>query len=426
MTIPLPVGQYYTLSDSELADFDILQVNENEGMGYMVTGDFTIPDSKHEFFQELCPLPERIVIHESELSSYQTNLLRKYNGEISNPCKSERLSLNVHNKKNYTVYYKLLKYFCSLGVVIDKIANVIRYKEEAFLKSFVYYHTKKRTESKNEAVRNFHEACVNSCFGNFLMQKEKYRDHEICRDSLTALKLVSKSEFQGFPIIDDCTSLIDMKKKTVLLDRFPSIGTQILELSKLHFYKAWYGVIKPYFGDRVKLQSFDTDSYIMLIESEDPYTEMSNLKLDGENLLDFSNFPPEHPLYNNSCEGKLGLLKSEIDDKTAVEFVSLAQKVYSFRLQNDHDQVKCKGIPRKRAKKLCFEDFKHCLFTQKIKKVKLRGLRSFRQTIYQLLQNKIALSAICTCRYFLPPHGIRSLPFEHYTLRNSESETIFV
>ena len=364
MTMKLPVGGFRFLSEAELLDFNPITIDENSGFGYLVTADIDIPLDKHEFFSELPPLPEKIKIDVSNLSCYQTGLQEDYKKDLSNNMNIEKLSLNLFNKEKYTIHFRLLKYFVSLGVIVKKIHSVVKFREEAFLKPFIKYHTKKRQESKSEATKKLHKYWINSCYGVFLLRKELYQDFFIARDSITAVRLASKREFQSFTIIDDCTSLLQLKKPYVYLNKFPYVGSMILENSKIHFYRVWYEGIKKHFGPRVKLISYDTDSYNMLITSPDCDKELSTIKLDGDDLFDFSAHDRALPSFSLKNKGALGLLKSETKGFSAVAFVGLAQKIHSLKLIDKSNALKCKGIPYSFLRKCNFDTYKNTLFTR--------------------------------------------------------------
>jgi len=124
----------------------------------------------------------------------------------------------------------------------------------------------------------------NALFGSFLLQKEKYHDIKIVKDIETCYRYTSLPSFKKFQIIDSKLSLLEMKKTNVLLNRYPIVGSQILELSKLHFFRVYYSVLLPYFGKRMKKLYMDTDSILMKIESSDPYGELSKLEFEKKPL----------------------------------------------------------------------------------------------------------------------------------------------
>ena len=53
------------------------------------------------------------------------------------------------------------------------------------------------------------------------------------------------------------------------------LGQAILDISKTLMYEFWYDYIKPLYGDMVKLNYKDTDSFVMLVKTEDIYADIS-------------------------------------------------------------------------------------------------------------------------------------------------------
>ena len=47
------------------------------------------------------------------------------------------------------------------------------------------------------------------------------------------------------------------------------LGLSILETSKILLYKFWYDYVKPKYGEKAKLCSMNTDSFIVFIKTED-------------------------------------------------------------------------------------------------------------------------------------------------------------
>ena len=65
------------------------------------------------------------------------------------------------------------------------------------------------------------------------------------------------------------------------------LGMSILDTSKTLMYKFWYDYIKPKYGDRAKLWYTDTDSFIILIMTEDFFEDIS---VDVKTWSDTSNY----------------------------------------------------------------------------------------------------------------------------------------
>jgi len=256
------------------------------------------------------------------------------------------------------------------------------------------------------------------------MKRELQKSTKITLNEKNAIKLTCRNEFDSFLIIDSDCSMIVSKKPVSELDRFPAVGAAILELPKLHFYRIFYEAIKKHFTTRVHLAMMDTDSYFMSIESENLNEELKSIRLDEKPLFDISNHDKSHPDYSEEYKGVLGMINCELAGETAIELLALSQKIYAVKMLSGNEKKKSKGVPERSMKKIQFEKYKEVLYKKQIQKVKFKSLRSYRQQLYQIVQNKIALTALCTCRYFFPPYGVKSLPFGHVRLKKKSTLTV--
>ena len=87
---------------------------------------------------------------------------------------------------------------------------------------------------------------------------------------------------------------VKMKNSLVKMNKPFYVGNAVLELSKFHMYNFHYNVMKPVFNDRIQLLYTDTDSLM--------YKDLcAELEVAGKKgWFDFSNLPPDHPLYDAS------------------------------------------------------------------------------------------------------------------------------
>ena len=60
-----------------------------------------------------------------------------------------------------------------------------------------------------------------------------------------------------------------MSKKNDEMNKPITIGVSVLAWSKAHMVRAYYGNIKPKYGDKVKLYYTDTDSMFLSIQTDD-------------------------------------------------------------------------------------------------------------------------------------------------------------
>jgi len=278
----LYIGELYWLSEEEILNFDLYK--EYKEYGFIVRCDIQIPFSLHELFIDFPPLAEKIKYKEDDLSPYQQKLIKEYNFKPH----LEELSLNLWNKNNYVIHYKLLRFVCSLGLKVTKIHEILKFRQKKFLHDYIVKNIEDRQRSLNEPERNFLKLLNNSVYGKTLQNKIKEIRTEIVTDPLTAMKKIANPLFSRYQVINSHTSLISSKKKEVTVDTFNIIGGSILDLSKLHMLKLYYQHLKPAFGSKLRCFYSDTDSFGLLIDDADPYPTLASLRMDGLPVIDFS------------------------------------------------------------------------------------------------------------------------------------------
>ena len=167
----------------------------------------------------------------------------------------------------------------------------------------------------------------------------------------------------------------------------------ILDISKTLMYEFWYDYIKPKYGDRAKLCYTDTDSFIIHIITEDFFEDISN---DVEAWYDASNYDENNkrPLPIGKNKKVIGLLKDELGGKIMKEFCALRAKTYAYLMDDDSEKKKSKGTKRYVMKRrLMFENYKDCLFNNKIILKLQHGFKSDHHDVYTVEINETALSS---------------------------------
>ena len=115
-----------------------------------------------------------------------------------------------------------------------------------------------------------------------------------------------------------------------------------LDLSKYLMYEFHYDVMKPKYGDNIKLAYQDMDSYMYDIKADDFYKDMKKM-IDH---FDTSHYP-DNNIYNipRVTEKVLGKMKDQNNGKLMTEFVCLRSKMYALRVE-DKIIKKSKGIKK--------------------------------------------------------------------------------
>ena len=65
-------------------------------------------------------------------------------------AKCKKLICDWTAKKKFLVHYRMLKFYVRLGMVIEKVHEVISYKQSKWLEKYIDFNTQKRNKTKND------------------------------------------------------------------------------------------------------------------------------------------------------------------------------------------------------------------------------------------------------------------------------------
>jgi hypothetical protein len=233
----------------------------------------------------------------------------------------------------------------------------------------------------------------------------------------SVLKAISNHTFKHFSVIDE--NLVQTNHFLPVIKHMTpiAIGVTILELSKAAMIDSWYNKITNLKDCTFDLGMTDTDSFLFKVSNKTAFWQ------HVRSIMDYSNYEPEHPLYDKTHKAELGFFKDELCGKfKCIEFVGLRSKTYSMLLSDEKTQVTsekkvCKGIGRTAIKnRLRFDQYKACLFDKKTFRADFVSIRSTKHTIKTVGIKKRALSFLDTKRYILDC-GIHTLPFGSYLIK---------
>ena len=241
--------------------------------------------------------------------------------------------------KNYCIHYRNLKFIKDLGVEIGQIHNVISFKQQKWLKSYIDFNTEKRKEAKNEFEKDFFKLMNNAVFGKTMENVKNRMKLHMTTDNKNAIKWYSKLNFKNSTYFDGL-HLIEMYNKEIVYNKPIYVGTSVLDLSKLCMMDFHYNTIHKNFENQYNLIYSDTDSMVYSIQHDDIYEWIKNNK-EHFDLSDSS--VPE--LKDNTNKKVLGKFKDEINSLKMKEFIALNPKVYSVLHQSldEYNQIKMKN-----------------------------------------------------------------------------------
>ncbi|MES9902420.1 MAG: hypothetical protein ABW168_07025 [Sedimenticola sp.] len=408
MSMHLPTGEMKWLTDAKIETFDITKVENEAEYGYILEVDLDYPPELHTVHNDYPLCPEHVDISYDMLSAYNKKLITETGLSTS---KSTKLIPTLLDKKKYVVHFRTLKLYLSLGMKLTKIHKIIIFKQSPWLRKYIEFNTSKRKVARDQWTRDFFKLMNNSCYGKTMENLRLRRDIQLVHTADKLRKRVAKSSFHAFKRFSDDLVGVEHKKVNLLLNKPIFVGQAVLDLSKMIMYDFHYNCIKRLYNEKCRLLFTDTDSLAYEIETSDVYKDMLNYK----HMLDLSNYPPDHFLFDESNKKVVGTFKDETAGVPIRSFVGLKSKMYAFTYGDTEKQVG-KGICKSTIQRdLRYNHYKECLRSSSVKRVDMTLIRSsnHRLGIYQI--NKLGLSPFDDKRFILSD-GIHTLAYGHHRI----------
>ena len=334
----LPVSDFKYIDDISILTEDFIKkYDEDNVKGYIFVVDFEYPRNLHKLHSGLPFLPERM--------------------KVGNCTK---LVCNLQDKENYPVHILALKQALNHGLKLTKVHRVIEFRQEAWLKPYIDMNTELRKHAKNDFEKDFFKLMNNSVFGKTMENVKNHRDIKLVTTDKRRSILASEPNYHSTKHISKNLLIMEMKKVEVKMNKPIYLGQAILDISKILMYEFWYDYIKPKYGDKARLCYMDTDSFVMDIKTDDFYKDISN---EVDKWFDTSNYDKNEnrPLEIGKNKKIIGKFKDELGGKIMTEFCELRAKAYAYKLDDDTEMKKVKGMKKGIVKReITFKHFCRC------------------------------------------------------------------
>ena len=229
---------------------------------------------------------------------------------------------------------------------------------------------------------------------------------------------------RGHMILSENLSLAFLAKKEIHLTQSWAVGFSILDISKHIMQSLMYDVVKPAFGGQASVLLSDTDSWVLAVPAKSSDEAMQKLK----NVMDFSNYPVHHHLFDGCRKNRPGYLKNEIPDDEIREVVGVRSKTYAIRTCKTTD-TKCKGVKKAAKKEIPFSAFRDCVLgtektrmvTQQVTQYSIQSRKHQNRLVKSV---KVAFTTFDDKRYLFPC-GVHSVPYGSRLIKKRGGACVF-
>ena len=402
----LPTGGFKWMTEKQIDNIDLAKYKEDSKKGLILEVDLAYPEELHDLHNDYPLGPEKVKVTENMLSGYCKNIAKKY--KISTGL-VHKLIPTLSNKEKYVLHYRNLQLYTDLGLKITKVHRVLEFNQSPWMKEYIDFNTKKRTDAKNAFEKDFFKLMNNSVFGKTMENIRKRVDVRLVTDEKKLLKIAAKPTYVSSKIFNENLVAVHKIKETLTLNRPAYVGMCILDISKTLMYDFHYNYIKQKYGSKAKLLFTDTDSLTYEIETNDVYQDFWNDK----NKFDNSDYSENSPFYDKTNKKIIGRFKDETAGLVIKEFIGLRCKMYSYIKDNNQNSKTAKGIKKIVIKNnITHENYKNVLFNNEQMHHTMKTIRSNKHQLGSYELNKVSLSCFDDKRY-IHDNGVTSCAYGH-------------
>ena len=157
MSQPLPFDELKFDNNVKLED--IINTLDDSNIGYFIEIDLTYPNIIKEKTKNFLFAPVNKKINPDKFSDYMKEI------KPDTYIQTKKLICDCSDKKNYLVHYRMLKFYLRNGMIVDKVHNIISFKQSRWLEKYRNFNTQKRNQAVNDFEKDFYKLLDNAFYG---------------------------------------------------------------------------------------------------------------------------------------------------------------------------------------------------------------------------------------------------------------------
>ena len=157
MSEPLPYDEIKFDNNVELEN--ILNTPDDSDIGYFIEVDLTYLNNIKEKTKNFPFAPVNEKINPNKFSDYMKEI------KPDTYIQTKKLICDWSDKKNYLVHYRMLKFYIRHGMIVEKVHNIISFKQSRWLEKNMNLNTQRRNQAVNDFEKDFYKLLNNAFYG---------------------------------------------------------------------------------------------------------------------------------------------------------------------------------------------------------------------------------------------------------------------
>ena len=182
----------------------ILNTPDDSDHGYYINCNIYYTDTCRDRTEQLALMPDKRKINGNELG---------YREREKGKTKTEKLIIDQYNKTEYMVNYRMLKFYVKMGVKVNKIHRVIKFKQDYICRDYIRTKTNKKATAKTEAEKDARNLMNNSLYGRMCMNPLHFLQSKFLHDEEKIMKSISKPTYKNITRYKDYSRIEYIKKE---------------------------------------------------------------------------------------------------------------------------------------------------------------------------------------------------------------------
>lgn len=380
---------------------------------YFLTCHLRYPPELHARDRSFALIPEHVEICYEQLSPVTKHAMEA-NGGLHRAQKATKLTATFNDRERYTLSLGTLKYYVECGIQVVHVYEGIKCYQSPIFREYILKWNQVRRESLTAFINKLAKGIATFPYGRSLLDPRKYDYYRLVKEPETLIKLSSDPRFAGISIFANNLCAVQLRKRRVTMSSPLAIGAHILCKSKFLLQEFWSHHVQRAFGaENVYVNIVDTDSLCFTlrtpVECQDDIYTLLKKKIGYK--IDFSNFPKNHPCFDDSKAGHLGLWKSEFGHLVLKSMAGVCAKNYAVLTQGENEnesdgtKIASKGNPKwLHNKLLLFEHYVRAVLEFTPRYIRYNTIRADSNLqMFTSRQRRLAAGFLNDKRFMLQP-----------------------